>query len=99
MLHVSATQGHLHATDFQMSLLHCALGEIVLLKHFVVVIINSDVRRFSSYLLYCSRFCVPLGVLLSWLCVSSVALCTFVYKEHKATLGTHNQESGTPNGT
>jgi hypothetical protein len=42
MLHVSAAQGHLQATHLLRSLLHYALGEIVPLRHVVVVIINFD---------------------------------------------------------
>jgi hypothetical protein len=40
MLHVSAAQGHLQATHFLRSLLHNALGQIVLLRR--VVVINFD---------------------------------------------------------
>jgi hypothetical protein len=42
MLHVSAACGHLQATHFLWSLLHCALGQIELLRH-IVAIINFDV--------------------------------------------------------
>jgi hypothetical protein len=74
MLHVSAAQGHLQATHFLRSLLHCALGQIILLRHVIIVIINFDaVGCFSSYLLYCSRLCVPLGVSFTWLYL--VLLC------------------------
>jgi hypothetical protein len=72
MLHVSAAQGHLQPTPFIRSLLHCALGQIVLLRHVVVVIINfNDVGRFLS--IYCiAGLCAPLDVPLSWLCASIV---------------------------
>jgi hypothetical protein len=66
MIHVSAAQGHLQATHFLRSLLHCALGQIVLLRHVVVVILTFDVIGcFSSYLLYCGRLldCVYLVLL------------------------------------
>jgi hypothetical protein len=60
---------------FVRTLLHCELDKIVLLRR--VFFINFDaVGCSSSYLLYCGRFCVPLGVLFSWLRVSSVASCT-----------------------
>jgi hypothetical protein len=79
ILHVSATQGHLQATSFKG--VHCTvyLVKYYSLRH--VVIINFDVVGcFSSYLLCCDRFCVPFGVPLSWLCVSSVALCSLYYR-------------------
>jgi hypothetical protein len=72
MLHVSATQGHFQATHFLRSLLHCALGQIVLLRHAIVVIINFDDE--GCFPIFCIvDVCVPLSVPLSWLCAPSVA--------------------------
>jgi hypothetical protein len=64
MLHVSAAQGYLQPTHCLRSLLHCALGHIVLLRHVVVLIINFDaIRCFSSYLVL-QPFLCPTGILL-----------------------------------
>jgi hypothetical protein len=66
MLHVSAAQGHIQATHFLSSLLHCVLCKILLLRH-VGVIINSVVVG-CSLIFFIVAFYVPLGVPLSWLC-------------------------------
>jgi hypothetical protein len=88
MLRVSAAragQGHLQATHILRSLLHCTLGQIVLLRHIIVVINFDVVGCFSSYLLYCGRFYtyVSLGVPFTRL-----YMCC-LYKEHKGTIDTH----------
>jgi hypothetical protein len=77
MLHVSAAQGHLQATHFLNSLRNCAIGQIVHLKHVVVVISNfDDIGHFPpTYLLYCGRS-YPIGCAALCLCAFSVALCS-----------------------
>jgi hypothetical protein len=80
MLHVSATQGHLQATRLLKEFTAlCNWSNSTLKAH--RVIINFDVVGcFASDLLYCCRFCVRLGVLFSWLYVSSVALYSLSFK-------------------
>jgi hypothetical protein len=53
----------------------CALGQIVLFRHVVVVINNFDDIGCFLPIFFIAAVCVPLGVQLSWLCASSVALC------------------------
>jgi hypothetical protein len=49
--------GYLQATHFLRTLMHCAPGQIVLIRYVIVVIINFDVVGcFSPYIFYYSRF-------------------------------------------
>jgi hypothetical protein len=74
MLHVSAAQGHLQATHFLRSLLHYVLGQIVLLRHIVLVIINFNDVGCLLPIFWIAAVCASMGLPLPWLCASSVAL-------------------------
>jgi hypothetical protein len=83
MLHVSAAQGPLQTSHFFRSLLHCALRQIVLLRHVIVVIIRFDDVEYFPPIFCIAAICFPLGVPVSWLCAFSVDLCSLYRQSQK----------------